>query len=101
VGRFSKQDHRSQRDRGKNRKHVLSKAPMRSARELLPAITVPLANVEDRCLTSCSSVLKALDCTACGRNGTDAPRSNSRDRNMQEVSALHYPHILSMGIAER
>ena len=74
---------------------------MRSARELLPAITVPLANVEDRYLTSCSSVSKALDCTACGRNGTDAPRSNSRDRNMQEVSTLHYPHILSMGIAER
>lgn len=101
MGRFSKQDHRSQRDRGKNRKHVLSKAPMRSARELLPAVTVPLTNVGDRYLTCCSSVSQMLDCIACSRSGTDGPRSYSRDVKMQVIPALHYPGILSMGIAER
>jgi hypothetical protein len=59
VGRFSKQEFRSQRDRGKNRKHVLSKAPVRSARELLSAVAVPLANFGDGYLTCYSSAASA------------------------------------------
>lgn len=97
---LSKHEFTSQRDRGKNRKHVLSKAPMRSARELLPAVAVPLTNWSfgDQCLTCCSSVSQVRYRVACSCIGFDG--TCNADLCGCSNAALYYVGILSKGIAK-